>query len=95
MTTSRLKPFAPPGDRVADGLDLADVVALERHAVLVLDDLRELGEVQRIDVEILERGLVGDLADSSTPNCGRPRRRSSGRSSAVQWPLGLSSFWAG
>ena len=45
-------------DRVADGLDLADVVALELDAELVLDDLRELGEVERVDVEVLERGVA-------------------------------------
>ena len=46
---------------VADGLDLRDVVALELDAELVLDDLRELGEVERVDVELLERRVARDL----------------------------------
>ena len=48
-------------DGVADGLDLADVVALELDAELVLDDLRELGEVERVDVEVLERRVARDV----------------------------------
>src|SRR3954454_7596917 len=61
-TTSRmpLRPRDDEVDRVADRLDLGDVVALELDAVLVLDDLRELGEVERVDVELLERGLARD-----------------------------------
>ena len=29
--------------------------------MLVLDDLRELGEVERVDVEVLERRVAGDV----------------------------------
>ena len=39
---------------------ITGVGALERHAVLVLDDLRELGQVERVDVEILERRVTRD-----------------------------------
>ena len=31
-----------------------DVVAFDLDAVLVLDDLRELDQVERVDVEVLE-----------------------------------------
>ena len=49
-------------DHLADGLDALEVVALEAHAELVLDDLRQLDEVERIHVERLELGLALDLA---------------------------------
>ena len=42
-------------DRVADGLELLHVLALEHDAVVVLDDLGQLDEVERVDVELLER----------------------------------------
>ena len=45
-----------------DRRDLADVVALELDAELVLDDLRQLGEVERVDVEVLEGRLARDVA---------------------------------
>src|SRR5260370_109439 len=61
LASSVPMPPMPGPISVAPGLDLADVVALELDAVLVLDDLRELGEVERIDVELLERGVAGDL----------------------------------
>ena len=48
-------------DRLTDGLDLGDVVALQAHAELLLDDLAELGEVERVDVELLPGGVVADL----------------------------------
>ena len=46
---------------VADGLELLHVLALEHDAVLVLDDLRQLDEVERVDVELLEGRLAADL----------------------------------
>src|SRR5580704_15306489 len=48
-------------DRVADGLELLHVLALEHDAVVVLDDLRELDQVERVDVELLERRTATDL----------------------------------
>ena len=45
-------------DRVADGLDLGDVARCQLDAELLLDDLRELGEVERVDVERLERRVA-------------------------------------
>ena len=42
-----------------DGLDLGHVGALQLDAELLVDDLRELGEVQRVDVERLEGRLAG------------------------------------
>src|ERR1700733_16320196 len=47
-------------DRVADGRDLGDVRAAQLDAELLLDDLRELGEVKRVDVE---RGQLGVAVD--------------------------------
>ena len=41
-------------DDVVDRLDLVEVGVVELDAVLVLDDLRELDEVERVDVEVLE-----------------------------------------
>ncbi len=46
-------------DCIADCLELPHVLALEYDAVLVLDDLRELDEIERVDVELLERGGRG------------------------------------
>jgi hypothetical protein len=63
-----MNPFAQI-DGIADGLDLAHVVALEGHAVLVLDDLRAQRDRARVDVEVLERRVARDLV-SSTPNWG-------------------------
>ena len=58
LTTARLtiRSIASP-----DRLELLHVLALEHHAVLVLDDLGQLDEIERVDVELLERGLAGDL----------------------------------
>src|SRR5215218_2809668 len=50
-------------DRVADRLEVLHVVALELDAVVVLDDLSQLDEVERVDVELLERRLARDLLD--------------------------------
>src|SRR3954462_4738372 len=47
-------------DRVADRLQVLDIGRVELHAVLVLDDLRQLGEVERVDVELLEGRLTLD-----------------------------------
>ena len=55
MRPASLRPADDQVDRVADGLELLHVLALEHDAVLVLDDLRELDEVERVDVELLER----------------------------------------
>ena len=49
-------------DHVADRLHVLDRVAVELDAELVLDDLRELDQVERVDVEALEGRLAGDLA---------------------------------
>ena len=49
-------------DGVADGLEVLHVVALDLDAVLVLDDLRQLDEVERVHVERLEGRLAVDLA---------------------------------
>src|SRR6202035_3128645 len=46
---------------VADGRELLHVLALEHNAVLVLNDLGELDEIERIDIELLEGGVAGDL----------------------------------
>ena len=42
-------------------LIVLDVVALELDAVLVLDDLRELDEVERVDVELLRGSRRGEI----------------------------------
>ena len=57
------RPGADQVDRVADGLELLHVLALEHDAVLVLDDLGQLDQVERVDVELLERGVARDLAE--------------------------------
>ena len=68
MTAVRVIPASTsPGRRRADGLDALHVLALELHAVLVLDDLRQLDEVERVDVEGLELG-VGVIWSGSAPN---------------------------
>ena len=54
-----IRPADDQVDRVADGLQLLHVLALEHDAVIVLDDLRELDQVERVDVELLERRRRG------------------------------------
>src|SRR3954451_9954173 len=53
-----LRPAHDQVDQLADDLDVLHVVALQRHAELVLDHLRELHEIERVDVELLERGVA-------------------------------------
>ena len=48
-------------DQVADGPDVLDVVALQVDLELVLDDLRHLDEIERVDVEGLQGRLTRDL----------------------------------
>ena len=48
-------------DRVADGLDLGDVGRRQLDAELLLDDLRELGEVERVDVQRGQFRLAVDV----------------------------------
>ena len=48
-------------DHLADGGQVLDVLALELDAKLVLDDLGDLHEVKRIDIELLEARLPRDL----------------------------------
>ena len=48
------RPLHDQVDGVADGLEVLHVLALEHDAVLVLDDLGQLDEVERVDVELLE-----------------------------------------
>ena len=66
-------------DHVADRLDVLDVVALELDAELVLDDLGELDEIERVDVEALEGRVAGDLA---------ARRRSRSRPAKIVFSTG-------
>ena len=53
-------------DRLTDGLDGLDVEVAQLDAELVVDDLRELGEVERVDVDLIP-GVVGAIS-VSTPN---------------------------
>src|SRR5213075_766668 len=47
-------------DGLADVAEVLDVVGRQLHAELVLDDLGQLDEVQRVDVEVLEGRLPRD-----------------------------------
>src|SRR5204863_2399515 len=47
-------------DHVADRLDVLEVRALEVDVVALLYALRERDEVERVDVDVLERGVAGD-----------------------------------
>src|SRR4051812_24983286 len=51
---------ADQGDRVADGLQAGHVLALDLDAVVLLHDLAELDQVERVDVERLERRVERD-----------------------------------
>src|SRR3954451_5507671 len=57
----RARPLGDEVDGVADGLHLGHVLALDLDAVLLLDDLAEFDEVERVDVEGLEGRLEGDV----------------------------------
>ena len=74
-------------DRVADRLDVLDRVAVELDAELVLDDLRELDEVERVDVEALEGRFAGDLGPRRRSRRGR--RRSSVSTALVGYCVGI------
>ena len=54
-----LGPLDDHVDRVADRDDRLDVTARQVHPILLLDDLRKLGQVERIDVQVGQLGLRG------------------------------------
>ena len=82
MTTLRLMALGRARghqvDRIADGLQVLHVGGLDADAVLLLDDLGQLDQVERVDVERLEGGVAGDLvglgAEASRSRRGRGTR---------------------
>jgi len=71
-------------DGVVDGLDLSHVGALELDAIGLVDDLRELGEVERVDVERLEGGLAV-MSSGLAPNVCSDSTTSVSICSSVMW----------
>ena len=55
-------------DHVLDGRDLLHLGVADLDAVLVLDHLRELDQVERVDVQVLEASSLGLTFSGSSPN---------------------------